>query len=110
MSMSRAKLLTFFLLGIAVAAAGAQSPASVELPTGPMQGKARTGCTACHDAHIIVQQRLSKAAWGKEVDKMIKWGAIVDPSDRDGLVEYFSENLTPDKPAYVAQHSARRKH
>jgi hypothetical protein len=108
--MSRAKLLTFFLFGIALAIAGAQPPASVELPPGPMQGKARNGCTTCHDAHIIVQQRLSKAAWGKEVDKMIKWGAIVDSSDRDGLVEYFSQNFPPEKPAYVAQRSARHVH
>ena len=106
--MLRAKLLAISLLAIVLAQAGAQQPAKVELPAGPMQGKARTGCTTCHDAHIIVQQRLSKVAWGKEVDKMIKWGAIVSPSDRDALVEYFSQNLTPDKPAYVAQRSARR--
>jgi hypothetical protein len=106
--MSRAKLFALFLLGIALAAASAQPPASAELPAGPMQSKARTACTTCHDAHIIVQQRLSKAAWGKEVDKMVKWGAIVDPSDRDALVEYFSQNFSPDKPAYVAQRSNRR--
>ena len=108
--MSGGKLFTFSLLAIAMAGANAQPPATVELPASPMQGKARNACTTCHDAHIIVQQRLSKAAWGKEVDKMIKWGAIIDPSDRDALVEYFSQNLTPEKPAYVAQRSARRMH
>lgn len=108
--MSRAKLLSLCVLAFALGSANAQPPSSVELPAGAMQGKARTACTVCHDAHIIVQQRLSKAAWGKEVDKMIKWGAIVDLSDRDALVEYFSQNLTPDKPAYVAQRSARRMH
>src|SRR5881628_2100862 len=107
MSMSRARPFAFSMLAIALASANAQPPASVELPAGTTQGKARTACTTCHDAHIIVQQRLSKAAWGKEVDKMIKWGAIVDPSDRDALVEYFSQNLKPDKPAYVARRSAR---
>ena len=30
-----------------------------------------TACLECHDAAVIVQQRLSKAAWTKEVDKMI---------------------------------------
>lgn len=105
--MSKGKLFAFSLLAIAMAGADAQPPPKVELPAGPMQGKARNACTACHDAHIVVQQRLSKTAWGKEVDKMIKWGAIVDPSDREALVDYFSQNFTPDKHAYVAQRSAR---
>jgi hypothetical protein len=109
MFMSKVELFTFSLLGIALTMARAQRPSLVELPAGPMQGKARTACTACHDAHIVVQQRLSNVAWGKEVDKMIKWGAILDPSDRDALVQYFSQNFPADKPAYVAQRSARRR-
>ena len=108
--MSRAKLVVLFLLALALVAGNAQPPTTVDLPAGPMQGKARIACTTCHDAHIIVQQRLSKGAWGKEVDKMVKWGAMVGPSDRDALVEYFAQNLPPDKPAYVAQRSARRTH
>lgn len=108
--MFKLRFIATALLWIFVAAyAGAQT-STVELPAGPMQSKARTGCTVCHDAHILVQQRLSKAAWGKEVDKMIKWGAIVSPSDRDALVEYFSNNFPPDKPPYVAQRSAAIKH
>src|ERR1700674_987006 len=35
----------------------AQSPG---LPPGPAQAKVRTACLECHDADIIVQQRLSK--------------------------------------------------
>jgi hypothetical protein len=87
----------------------AQSSNTTELPAGPMQSKARVGCTTCHDAHILVQQRLSKVAWGKEVDKMIKWGAIVAPSDRDALVEYFGTNFGPDKLPYVAQRSSNKR-
>jgi hypothetical protein len=77
-------------------------PASptAELPPGPMQAKATTACTECHEARIILQQRLSKAAWGKEVDKMTKWGAVVDPADRDALIDYLSANFGQDKPAY----------
>jgi hypothetical protein len=73
-----------------------QSP---DLPPGPVQGKVRTACLECHDSHIIVQQRLSKAAWTKEVDKMIKWGAVVDAADRDAFIDYLSTNFPPDKPA-----------
>jgi hypothetical protein len=107
------KLRLFALCAIPVFAVflcAAESPSEPALPPGPLQAIARTGCTTCHDAHIIVQQRLTKVAWGKEVDKMIKWGAIVNPSDRDLLVDYFSANFPPDKPAYVALRSGRVKH
>ena len=107
--MSSLRFVLLFTLAICIAGFAAEPPSgNADLPAGTVQNKARTACTTCHDAHIIVQQRLSKAAWGKEVDKMIKWGAIVDPSDRDPLVEYFSTNFPPDKTAYVAQRSASR--
>src|ERR1700687_3933375 len=67
-----------------------QAPQTPDLPPGDMQGKARTACLECHDSRIILQQRLGKATWAKEVDKMIKWGAVVDPADRDSLIEYLS--------------------
>ena len=34
----------------------------------------------------------------KEVDKMIKWGAVVDCDDHDALVDYLSANFNPDQP------------
>ena len=74
----------------------AQSP---ELPAGPVQQKVTTACTECHESRIILQQRLSKAGWTKEVDKMIKWGAPVDAADRDAFIEYLSVNFPADKPA-----------
>jgi hypothetical protein len=87
---------------IANAADQKESPATLtaELPAGPMQAKATTACTECHEARIILQQRLSKAAWAKEVDKMTKWGAVVDAADRDALIDYLSSNFSPDKPPY----------
>jgi hypothetical protein len=68
-----------------------------DLPAAPAQAKATTACTECHSSRIITQQRLSKAAWTKEVDKMIKWGAAVEAADRDSLIEYLSSNLPADK-------------
>jgi hypothetical protein len=97
-------------LSAAILASGslwAASPTE-QLPAGPMQEKATAACTSCHEARIIVQQRLSKAAWTKEVDKMTKWGAEVDPKDRDALIDYLSANFTPDQPAYAAPKSAGR--
>jgi hypothetical protein len=71
-----------------------------------MQAKATTACLECHEARIILQQRLTKAAWTKEVDKMTKWGAVVDPADRDALIDYLSANFSPDQPAYTPQRTS----
>jgi hypothetical protein len=76
------------------------------LPAGTMQQKATTACTECHEGRIILQQRLGKTAWTKEVDKMIKWGAVVDASDHDALIDYLSTNFGVDQPAYQAPRSA----
>ena len=86
-----------------------ESPSSPDLPPGPMQGKAITACIECHESRIIMQQRLSKQSWSKEVDKMIRWGAVVDPNDHDGLIDYLSTNFGPDKPDYEARRTSRRK-
>ena len=83
-----------------------QSASSSDLPEGPLRAKAATACTECHEARIIVQQRLSKAAWTKEVDKMIKWGALVEPQDHDPLIDYLSTNFGVDKPEYIADRIA----
>jgi hypothetical protein len=96
-----ANVLTAAMICAAGISAAASSP-NEELPAGPMQEKAADACLSCHEARIIVQQRLSKAAWTREVDKMAKWGAPVDPADRDALIDYFSANFGPDQPAYVA--------
>ena len=82
---------------------------SADLPPGPLQAKMKTACLECHDSDIIVQQRLAKAAWAKEVDKMIKWGALVDPGYRDAFIEYLSTNFPTAKEPYVAPRTATAK-
>jgi len=84
-------------------------PQSADLPPGPLQAKIKTACLECHDSGIIVQQRLGKTAWTKEVDNMMKWGAVVDPGDRDAFIEYLSANFPADKEPYVAPRTARAK-
>jgi hypothetical protein len=80
-----------------------------DLPPGPMQAKATTACMECHEARIILQQRLSQPAWTKEVDKMIKWGAVVDPNDRNALIDYLTTNFSPDQPPYVPPRTTAEK-
>jgi hypothetical protein len=92
---------------------GLQNPPPVRftdtLPPGAMQGKATTACTECHEARILLQQRLSKATWTKEVDKMIKWGAVVDAADHDALIDYLSTNFSPDQPPYEPPRTSTEK-
>jgi len=54
-------------------------------------------CTPCHSLRLIHSQRLSKAAWNKELDKMAGWGSKMQ--DRDALLEYLVANYGDDKPA-----------
>ncbi len=96
MSTRRAGKVALSLWLSATAVGHAQSP---DLPAGKIQAKVQTACTECHDASIIRQQRLSEKSWTKEVDKMVKWGALVDPSDRAAFIEYLSASFPPDKPA-----------
>jgi hypothetical protein len=84
-----------------------QSNSAPPLPAGTMQAKVTAACTECHESRIILQQRLNKAAWSKEVDKMIKWGAVVEPADRDGFIDYLSRNFPPDRLPYQAPRMKR---
>ena len=108
----RTILALMLMLGAADMArlGAAQSPkVNEDLPAGGMQQKATTACLECHEARIILQQRLNKGAWTKEVDKMVKWGAVVDPNDRDALIDYLSTNFGPEQPPYTATRTSSEK-
>ena len=113
--MCRLRLLRFgasLLLGLCVVLGGtisvfSQGDEEAQLPDGTAKAIAENACVSCHEARIIVQQRLSKATWAKEVDKMTKWGAEVDPKDHDALIDYLSTNFGPDQPPYQAPVSAQ---
>ena len=53
-------------------------------------------CIQCHSLRLINSQRLSSAAWGNEIDKMIAWGAPV--RDRQLLLDYLSAEYGDSKP------------
>ena len=53
-------------------------------------------CVACHGLRFIHSQRLSKAAWQKELDKMAGWGA--EMKDRQLLLDYLSAEYGDSKP------------
>jgi hypothetical protein len=53
-------------------------------------------CVACHGLRFIHTQRLSKAAWQKELDKMAGWGAQM--KDKQLLLDYLSTEYSDAKP------------
>jgi hypothetical protein len=56
----------------------------------------QSACTPCHSLRLIDSQRLSAAAWGKEINKMVGWGAIVP--DRQVLLDYLASQYSDTKP------------
>jgi hypothetical protein len=61
-------------------------------------------CLPCHGLRIVHTQRLSRAVWERELDKMIRWGAVI--KDREALLEYLVANFGDDKPAAPLARSA----
>ena len=80
------------LVGSFVPAAFAADPQLIA------QGKQQeqSACVQCHSLRLIHSQRLSAAAWGKEIDKMVGWGAPV--INREALLAYLSEEYSDAKP------------
>jgi len=60
------------------------------------QKEAGLTCTPCHSLRLVESQRLSRATWNKELDKMTGWGTKIQ--DRDALLEYLVANFGDDKP------------
>jgi DMSO/TMAO reductase YedYZ molybdopterin-dependent catalytic subunit len=55
----------------------------------------RSSCGVCHEDDLIRQQRLTRADWDREIDKMIGWGAKLKDEDRAGFLDYLSGNFGP---------------
>ncbi len=50
----------------------------------------RNACLSCHGNDLSRQQRLTAAGWGREVDKMVRWGAMVPADQKPALVAYLT--------------------
>ena len=79
---------------IAVIPAHAQYTAK-EWPEGPMKQRFADTCGVCHEDDLIRQQRLTRADWNREIDKMIGWGARLNVEDRARFLDYLSGNFGP---------------
>src|SRR5271167_2914659 len=89
---TRVLKITFASLALALSALAADQ----ETIARGQKEEARS-CTPCHGLIIIHTNRLSRATWNRELDKMANWGA--KPQDRDALLEYLVANFGDDKPA-----------
>jgi hypothetical protein len=55
----------------------------------------KSSCLACHGEDVIAQQRLTRAQWDAEINKMTGWGAKVSDQDRSALLDYFAARYGP---------------
>ena len=81
--------LAFVLALAAIASANAQQP----LPAGAGSDIIKTLCVSCHGTDLIASQRLNIAGWGRELDKMARWGATLLPEQREALIPYLAEHF-----------------
>ncbi|MGH9765811.1 MAG: c-type cytochrome [Blastocatellia bacterium] len=107
--------LSFALAAMVLAFSGSFNhttrAARQDLPEGKGVELARDKCVNCHEADLIVSQRLSRQGWVREVEKMIRWGAVVSDSEKEILVDYFAANFKPRSaaPAQTATGADRGK-
>ena len=67
----------------------------VDLPPGPGVEPVQAQCLTCHEADLIAQQRLTRRAWEREIDKMIRWGARVAAGEREAMLGYLAARFGP---------------
>src|SRR4028119_1301882 len=66
-----------------------------DLPAGPGRQVVVTRCLSCHEADLIAQQRLTRVGWTRSVDKMIRWGAVVEAAEREPMLDYLAAHFAP---------------
>ena len=86
-------LITFAGVAVLVIAVdrGASAQRAADLPRAGGADVMRAVCVTCHEADLILQQRLTRDGWRREIDKMVRWGALFGAdADRDMLLTYLT--------------------
>ena len=73
-----------------------------DIPTGEGSEILRRRCLRCHAADLMRQQRLSRSGWERELTKMISWGAAVEDSEKNELVDYLSAHFGVERRSQQA--------
>ncbi len=63
------------------------------LPAGSGKDLVEASCFPCHSADMLVQQRLTEKQWTAEVEKMIRWGAVMKETGKPAMVAYLAKNF-----------------
>jgi len=84
-------------VGVNVVAALSDTTPQVQPTTNSNTAPAvfKNACVACHDEDVVRQQRLTRAQWDGEINKMIGWGARVRDEDRNVVLDYLFGNYGP---------------
>jgi mono/diheme cytochrome c family protein len=61
-------------------------------------------CLPCHSLRLVHSNRLSRAAWTRELDKMTGWGTKI--GDREALLQYLVANYGDDRPSVAPEMSS----
>jgi sulfite oxidase len=75
--------------------AGVDRPAPIPAQTAipPFPPKVKEACIGCHESDIIAGQRMTRAQWDRELNKMTGWGATVKPADRNEILDFLSQHF-----------------
>lgn len=88
--------MTRALIGtLAIACTAVVAVSTQELPEGPGRDLVVKRCVTCHEADLIAQQKLTRTGWSRSLDKMIRWGALVETAEREPMLDYLAARFTP---------------
>jgi hypothetical protein len=66
------------------------------LPPGSGKDLVEVSCFPCHSADMLVQQRLTEKQWTVAIDKMTRWGAVVNESGKPAMLAYLAKHFGPE--------------
>jgi sulfite oxidase len=81
----------------AVEAPAPAAPPAADTSDLPVPNVFKQTCLGCHGEEAISQQRLTRTQWEREVEKMQRWGARVDASNKEVIVDFLSRRY-PYRP------------
>src|SRR5260221_3734311 len=75
--------------------AGVESPAPAlqQIAIPPFPAKVKEACIGCHESDIIAGQRITRAQWDREINKMTGWGARVQAADRNEILDFLTQHF-----------------